>query len=492
MKVAVVGAGPNGLVASIVLAAAGAKVTLFERRDDVGGGLNTTELTLPGFRHDACASVMSLGRVSPVLQALPLARYGVSWVQPQVPLAHPMDDGTAACLHSDLNAAAIGLNGDGRQWRHLYGPVVKHWSALVDTCLGPLHWPTRTAGSLHFGRYAVQPGSRVARLFRTLAGQSLFTGLAGHGMARLSQWTSAAAGLVLGAAAHKGGWPFVRGGTRALAMALQELALELDVRIETGAPIDRWSDLREYPVKVLNMGPHRTSELAAPVLEDKSVRRLRAYRYGVGICKVDYALRQPVPWTSEECRQAGTVHVGGCTAEIEDALVRVWSGQLAERPFVVAVQPTVCDDSRAPSGQHVLGAYCFVPLNSDADASASIEAQIARFAPGFSDVVLRRHVRTACAWAAYNPNYVGGDINGGQQDVRQLWRRPITWRDPYRLPAQGLYLCSSSTPPGGGVHGLCGFHAARSVLRREMGLQWSLPHFATALNARLGASAKMP
>lgn len=480
----VVGAGPNGLATGIVMALAGMPVTIYEGRSTLGGGVRSAALTLPGFRHDICSSVYPLGPASPFFQALPLAQLGLSWIQPDLHLAHPFDDGSAACLHSDLPETARELAADGPRWLDLFGPAVRHWPEIAAAVLGPLAFPPPRIPVLRFGLAAFQSCTRLVRTrLQTDRARALFTGLAGHGMVPLDGLASAAFGLVLGSMAHIHGWPFARGGAQSITRALQRLAVQLGIQIRADTPITDWQELADFHTRILDMGPHQIARLTRAVLPARARRRLQAYRYGPGICKVDYALSEPVPWLAEECRRAGTVHLGGNVQAIRSALDGVWSGTPAARPFVIASQPSLFDAARAPAGKHVLWAYCHVPHGCPVDASTSIEAQIERFAPGFRETVLHRHVHRASDWPAYNPNYVGGDINGGLQDLRQLWRRPLSWRDPYRLPTAGLYICSSSTPPGGGVHGMCGLHAACSALRHDYGMSWTLEDVRAALEA---------
>ncbi len=461
----VVGSGPNALVASICLARAGLAVTVREQASTLGGGARTAELTLPGFHHDVCSTVYPLAQASPALQALELAETGLRWVQPDLPLAHPLSDGAAVCLHSDLAVTAEELGVDGATWRTLMAPVVEHWEQLAPAILAPLRIPPVRGWMYRFTRTALQSCTQLCRMrLRTIRARALFTGLAAHGMIRLDAWGSAAFGVVLGGLAHHSGWPLAQGGAQALTRALVRQGRQLGVTYQTASPVTRWEELEGYAIRMLDLGPRQVARLAAPVLSKREVSRLRAYRYGLGVCKIDYALCAPVPWRAAACRQAGTVHLGGTARQMKANLDQVWQGRQADQPFVIVVQPSLFDPSRAPADQHVLWAYCHVPPGWKRDASASIEAQIERYAPGFRDTIRARHVMNAPDWPRYNPNYVGGDINGGVQDLAQMWRRPLSVRNPYRLSAPGLYLCSSSTPPGGGVHGMCGFHAAQAAL----------------------------
>ena len=475
-QIVVVGAGPNGLVAAITLAAAGLRVTLWERHPAAGGGARTAELTQPGFQHDVCSSNFPLGAASPVFQALRLEERGLEWVHPDFPLAHPLDNKPAALLQQELAETVAALLEDGSAWQGLMSPLVGNWPSITSDFLGPLRLPSLRRSHVRFGCQALRScHNLVQTTFRTEAAQALFGGLAAHGAAPLQAAGSAAFGLVLAAAGQIHGMPFVRTGAQALTSSLVNLAAELGVKIETGVEVNSWADLDDWPVKVLDLGPHAVAKLAEPVLAPRAVRRLQAFRYGLGVCKVDYALSEPVPWQDADCYRAGVLHLGGTWPELAESMAPVWAGRPAGKPFVIANQPTPWDSSRAPAGTHTFGAYCHVPLNCDEDVSGLIEDQIERFAPGFREVVLDRHVMKAKDWPSYNSNLVGGDISGGLQVLSQMWSRPLAWRDPYRLPAPGLFLCSASTPPGGGVHGLCGYHAARSVLRhcchRDFSLQ---------------------
>lgn len=487
--VIVVGSGPNGLVAAIVLAAAGMPVTVWERSPVLGGGAQTAELTLPGFRHDMCSSNFPLGAASPIFQALQLEKQGLTWVHPEIPLAHPLDGGSAVLLHRDLASTAAALHADGPKWRNLLTPLVEDWPVVVANFLGPLRLPAPRSSNLHFGRLAWRSCSRLVKMaFDEDPARALLGGLAAHGAAPLQAAGTAAFGMILAAATHVRGMPFTLGGAQALATALIDLAGMFEVNFETGTEAAAWRELEPWPVKVLDMGPRQVAKLAEPVLPSRALRRLRSFRYGLGVCKVDYALREPVPWRDQGSHQAGVLHLGGTWTEIAESLDAVWAGKLAPRPFVIAHQPATWDVSRTPPGGHILGAYCHVPLNCQEDVSGLIENQIERFAPGFREVVLDRHVMTAQNWPAHNPNLVGGDISGGLQDLGQMWQRPLDWRDPYRLPAPGLFLCSASTPPGGGVHGLCGFHAALSVLRHCGCQEFTLTDLKHAVSKTAGGS----
>lgn len=465
----VVGSGPNGLAAALTLARAGRRVLVLEGRDTVGGGTRTLELTLPGFRHDLCSAVHPLGLGSPFFARLGLARHGLTWVQPPLPLAHPLDDGPAVVLARDVDATAAGLDpGDGAAWRRIVGGSARDWHALAPALLGPWPRPRPLASLARFGAAAVWPAAGLARtVWRGPRARALFAGLAGHAIQPLHWPLTASFGLVLAALGHAVGWPLARGGSQAIADALAAELRELGAEVVTGQWVRRLDDLPPARMVLLDIAPRALLALAGDRLPPGYRRRLAAYRYGPGVCKVDYALSDPVPWRDAACRQAGTLHLGGTLEEIAAAEAAVWQGRHASRPFVLAVQPTLFDATRAPAGKHILWAYCHVPHGSTLDVSDAITAQIERFAPGFRQTILAQRVHTATEMAAYNPNYVGGDINCGVQDWRQLWTRPTAQMNPYATPLSGVYLCSSATPPGGGVHGMAGYHAAQTALRDE-------------------------
>jgi phytoene dehydrogenase-like protein len=461
----VVGAGPNGLAAAIALARAGASVVVIEHGDRSGGGTRSAELTLPGFVHDVCSAVHPLGVASPYLRSLPLEAHGLRWLHPEVPLAHPLDDGRAAVLLRDLDATAEAL-GD-RGWRRLMGPLVASWDGVLDSILGPILRPPRHPVALaRFGIRALWPATTLAG--RMLDGQlapALFAGIAAHSVAALHRPLTAATGLVLGAAGHAAGWPVAAGGSQRIADAMVSYLTSLGGRLETGRTV---TDLRELPparATLFDTSPRQLLDIAGDRLPPRYRRRLARFRHGPGAFKLDYALSGPVPWTAPACRRAGTVHVGGTLAEVAEAEEDVARGRHPERPFVLVAQQSVVDPARAPSGRHTLWAYCHVPAGSQVDMTAAVEAQIERFAPGFRDVVLARQATRPADLEAYNPNNVGGDISGGATDGIQLIFRPTVSANPYRTPAGDLFLCSSSTPPGGGVHGMCGYWGARQALR---------------------------
>ena len=462
----VVGSGPNGLAAAITLARAGRSVAVFEAGSTPGGAARTEELTLPGFVHDVGSAIHPLAVASPLFRELPLAEHGLEWIHPGVPLAHPFDDGSAAVLERSLAATAAGLGIDAGAYRNLMGPPVRDWEKLMREFLGPLRWPRYPFAMVHFGLRAIQPGAGLARRsFRGEAARGLFAGLAAHSILPLERPATAAFGLMLGLLAHAVGWPLPRGGAQAITAALTAELTQLGGDLFTDSPIDTLEALPPARATLLDVTPRQLLRIAGERLPPRYRRQLERYRYGMGVFKVDWALDGPIPWSAEACRRAGTVHVGGTLAEIAASERDAWRGRHSERPFVLVTQQSLFDDSRAPAGKHTAWAYCHVPHGSTFDMTERIEAQLERFAPGFRDLILARHTMDTAALERFNPNLVGGDINGGVQDLGQLFTRPAPRLSPYTTPVPGLFLCSSSTPPGGGVHGMCGSFAARAALR---------------------------
>ncbi|MCC7205918.1 MAG: NAD(P)/FAD-dependent oxidoreductase [Anaerolineae bacterium] len=468
----IVGAGPNGLAAAITLARAGARALVLEGQATLGGGMRSQALTLPGFTHDVCSTVLPLAVASPFFRTLPLERLGVRWATPEIQAAHPLDGEPAALVRRSVAQTAAALGRDAGAYRRLMNPLVRGHRAILDQFLRPLPIPRHPLMMAYFGAMALLPASALARLaFRGERARAVFAGMAAHAIQPLDHAITASFGLVLGLLCHAVGWPLVVGGSQGLADALAKVTRELGGEIATGRMVAAWSDLPSARAYLFDTSPRTLLRLAGERIPAGYWRQLERYRYGPGVFKLDYALGAPIPWRDPAVAHAGTVHLGGALDEIRAAESDVWRGRHPERPFVLLVQPTVVDPSRAPAGRHTAWAYCHVPHGSTQDMTSPIEAQIERFAPGFRDVILARSARHALDMEAYNPNYVGGDINGGVQDLRQLFTRPAVRLDPYRVPARmagnaRLYLCSSSTPPGGGVHGLCGYFAARSALRR--------------------------
>lgn len=477
----VVGSGPNGLAAAVTLAAAGLGVRVYETASEPGGGCRTSASTLPGFRHDLCSAVHPLAAASPFFEAFDLPSR-VDLRKPDVAYAHPLDGGRAGVVRGSVEETADGLGVDAETYASLLGPLVRAAPDLVPLLLAPplRRLPTDVVGAAAMARSSLRlTGRGVARAFRTDEARGIITGAAAHAMQPLGKLTPAPMGLLLTLLAHTTGWPLPRGGsqmiTDALVDALRGLGGELvtDHRVRT---------LRELPparAVLLDVAPEQLLAMVGDEVSGSYARALRRFRHGSGVCKVDYALSGPVPWANPACRSAGTLHVGGRWDEVTLALDELNTGRHPQRPFVLVAQPSLVDDGRAPAGQHALWAYCGVPAGSDVDMSERIDAQIERFAPGFRDLVLDRHVRTAAGYQAYNPSYLGGDISGGATTVDQLVLRPAPRWDPYSTPAPGVFLCSSSTPPGAGVHGMCGYQAALSALRKRFGVR-EVPTLATA------------
>jgi phytoene dehydrogenase-like protein len=465
----VVGAGPNGLTAALALARTGRSVVVLEAADTVGGGVRTRELTEPGFRHDVCSAVYPLALASPYLRTLDLERHGLRYVHSSAPLAHPLDDGTAVMLERSVQATADGLGAAGRPYRRLVEPLVRDADALFGEILRPPLRPPRHPVVL--GRFGINGALPATVLHRRLPGDragGLLAGLAAHSMIRLSQPLTGAVGLMFAVSGHAYGWPIVEGGSQRLADALAAALAAAGGRVETGRRVRRFDDIPRARAVLFDLAPPHVEAIAGDRLPSWYRSLLRRHRRGPGVFKLDLALSDPLPWTAPECAGAATVHLGGTMAEVAAAEAAVASGRHPERPFVLLAQPTLFDPSRAPAGKHVVWAYCHVPNGSEVDMTARIEAQIERFAPGARDLVIARSALGPAALEAWNANYLGGDIGGGIADALGLAARPLPRMDPYRTPNPALYLCSASTPPGAGVHGMCGYHAARSALRHAL------------------------
>jgi phytoene dehydrogenase-like protein len=463
----VIGAGPNGLAAAIEIARAGHKVRLYEGNSTVGGGTRSAELTLPGFIHDVCSAIHPLGAGSPFFSQLPLQKHGLGFVYPPSALAHPFDDGTALILERSLDATAARLGTDGPSYRRVFSPLVNAWDDLVGDLLAPLGIPRHPFAMARFGLSGIRSAKGFAEAkFRQDKTRALFAGCAGHSFLSLDQAGTTAFGLVLAALAHTAGWPVARGGSQSVANALAAHLEELGGEIVTDHRVESLTELPPARAILCDVTPRQLVRIAGDALSTSFRRRLERYRYGPAAFKMDWALSAPVPWKAAECKTAATVHLGGSFSEILESEWNAAHGRHSEKPFVLVAQPSLFDSTRAPAGQHTLWAYCHVPNGSSVDMSDAIERQIERFAPGFRDCILARSVMKPVDLELHNPNLVGGDINGGIQDLAQMFLRP-TMR-MYSTSKEGLYLCSSSTPPGGGVHGLCGFHAARLALRKNL------------------------
>ncbi|HXP19488.1 MAG TPA: NAD(P)/FAD-dependent oxidoreductase [Streptosporangiaceae bacterium] len=461
----VVGSGPNGLAAAITLARAGLEVEVFEGAPTAGGGCRTEELTLPGFRHDVCSAVHPLAAASPFFLGSDLSARGVRLLYPKVAFAHPLDGRRAAAVRGSVAQTAAGLGADARAYSRLMSPLVRDAASIVPVVLAPLRSvPAHPGPMARFGLAGLKPASVLARRFRADRAKALLAGAAAHSMLPLSAPVSGGFGLLLTLLAHSAGWPVVEGGSSAIADALVAELLSLGGRVSTGCRIGDLAELPRARVIMLDLSPRQFARLAGGRLPGRYAAGLGRFRYGPGVCKVDWALDGPVPWAAEACLRAGTVHVGGTLAEVARSESDIVAGRHPDRPFCLVAQPGVVDASRAPAGRQTLWAYCHVPSGSTVSMAGRIEAQIERFAPGFRDLILARVVRTAAEMEQHNPNYIGGDINGGAGTLRQTVFRPTLQWNPYRTPLRGIYLCSASTPPGGGVHGMCGFWAARAAL----------------------------
>ena len=462
----VVGSGPNGLAAAITMARAGCSVLVYEANAAIGGGARSDELTLPGFVHDVCSAVHPLAAGSPFFKTLPLERFGLEWIQPDIPLAHPLDDGAAASLHKDPHLTAEQFGRDSRAYSRLMQPLVSNWENLATELLQPmLHLPRHPIALMRFGIPAICPATVLAKfLFKDEPARALFAGIAAHSFLPLEAPVSSAFALVLGLAGHAVGWPIPRGGSQQISNALAGYLRELGGNIEVNRRIENLRDLPRSRVILLDVSAWEFLRIAGQQLPPRYRRQLQSFRHGPGVFKIDYALSERVPWKAEECHRAGTIHLGGTINEIAAAERELSLGKIPARPFVLVAQQSLFDETRAPRGRHTLWAYCHVPFNCGADMSDQIESQIERFAPGFRDCVLARHTIAAADFGRSNPNLQGGDINGGAANLTQLIARPILSPTPYRTPLRGVYLCSASTPPGGGVHGMCGYHAARAAL----------------------------
>lgn len=465
----VVGAGPNGLATAIELARAGRSTLVVEASATPGGGCRSAELTQPGFVHDHCAAVHPLGVASPFFRTLPLERHGLTWIEPPTPLAHVLTDGDTVTLERTVEATAAQLGRDADAYHELMSPLVARFDALLPMLLGPLRLPAHPLLLARFGWQALRSmkGLAASRFVQDAA-PALLAGIAAHAMVPLDQAATASFALVLALAGHAVGWPIARGGSQAIIDALVGYLRELGGELECGHPVARLSELPRARAYVLDVSARHLLTLAGDRLPASYQRRVASFRYGPGVYKLDWALRAPIPWRDPACSRAGTVHLSGTLGEVAGAIEAVHAGEIAPRPFVLLTQPSLFDPTRAPDGMHTAWAYCHVPNGSTLDAAAAIEAHIERFAPGFGETILARSTRNAIEMERYNPSYVGGDINGGAADLRQLFTRPVARLDPYSTPAPDVFLCSSSTPPGGGVHGMCGHWCARSVLARAL------------------------
>jgi len=461
----VVGSGPNGLAAAILMQQQGLSVLLVEGKDTIGGGMRSAELTLPGFVHDICSAVHPLAIASPYLKTLPLAAHGLEYIQPDIAVAHPFNNGTAAILDRSVASTAALLGEDEQAYMQLMNSLLSDWPLIEADVLGPFHFPKHPLAMARFGLKALTSATSFARRFKTKEARGLFAGMAAHAMQPLSNRDTTAAALVLMAAGHLKGWPIPKGGSQSIAKALGDYFVSLGGSIQTGEYVKSLAQLPSSHAVLFDITPKQLLQIAGHKFSSIYKWQLERYRYGMGVFKIDWALDGPIPFTDPVCQRAGTLHLGNTFEEIAASELISSKGQHPEKPFVLLSQPSLFDNSRAPLGKLAVWAYCHVPNKSTDDMTNAIENQIERFAPGFKDRILAKHTMNTAELEDYNPNYIGGDINGGIIDIGQLFTRPALRWSPYRTSAKGIYICSSSTPPGGGVHGMCGYHAAKRALR---------------------------
>jgi phytoene dehydrogenase-like protein len=467
----VVGSGPNGLAAAITLAQAGKSVIVFEAKDTIGGGSRTKELTLPGFQHDICSAIHPLGVGSPFFRNLPLDSYGLEWIQPAAPLAHPLDDGTAMLLERSLKETGETLGCDAKAYHNLMAPFVDHWESLIDSLLGPLRLQSfrHPFFLARFSLNAIRSAQSLTRqLFKGERAPAIFAGMSAHSFLPLEQEISAAFGLMLGVFGHAVGWPIPRGGSQRIVDALAAYLQSLGGEIVTGVEVKSIDSLPSARAVLFDVTPRQLLRIAGHHLPNSYKRSLQHYHYGPGVFKLDYALDGPIPWKAQECLRAGTVHLGGTFAEVALSERQIKQGQPPEKPFMLIGQQSLFDSTRAPEGKHTVWTYCHVPNGSTFDMTERMETQIERFAPGFRSRILAKHVISPGELEQYNANYIGGDINGGLADLMQFFTRPTIRVNPYTTPNKRIYICSSSTPPSGGVHGMCGYYAAQAALRQSL------------------------
>ncbi len=462
--VVIVGSGPNGLAAAVRLASAGLSVKVFEAEKTIGGGTRTKELIMPGFWHDVCSAIHPMAMASPYLRTLPLKDYGLEWIHPEIPCAHPLDNGGGVFLRRSIKETEEVLGSDARVYRSLMEPMVNYWNDFTSDILGPLGIPKHPVKLALFGLKALQPATLLAKRFKTPEGKALFGGIAAHSILDLDKITTSAIGLVLGAAGHAVGWPMPKGGSHMITESLAKYFVSLGGEIQTGVRVETLEQLPPSKVVMFNLTPRQVGKIVNNGLPESYLKKLQNYRYGAGVFKIDYILKEPVPWANPDCAKAGTVHVAGTFEDIVHSEKQMSSGVHAEKPYVLVTQQSLFDSTRTPDNRHTLWAYCHVPNGSKRDMTHEIEAQIERFAPGFRDVIEARVTMNCEQMESYNANYIGGDINGGMQDLTQLFSRPVSLYKPYNTPAKNIYFCSASTPPGGGVHGMGGYHAAEAVL----------------------------
>jgi phytoene dehydrogenase-like protein len=460
----VIGSGPNGLAAAILMQQQGLSVLLIEGKGTIGGGMRSAELTLPGFVHDICSAIHPLAVSSPFFETLSLGDHGLEYIYPEIAAAHPFDNGTAAVVKNSVEETARLLGKDEQAYLRLMQPIVKDWPSIAPDVLGPLRYPEHPMAMARFGLKALTSANYLAKRFKTPEAKGLFAGMAAHSILPLTNLTTSAIALVLMASAHLKGWPIPKGGSNKIADALVSCFISLGGKVETNFYVKSLAQLPSANAFLFDITPRQLLQIAGHKFSSVYKWQMERYRYGMGVFKIDWALDAPIPFAAEGCRKAGTVHLGNTFKEIAESEQMIWDRKIQEKPFVLLAQPSVFDQSRAPRGKHTAWAYCHVPNGSLTDMTAAIENQVESFAPGFKEIILAKHTMNTAQMEAYDPNYIGGDINGGVIDIGQLFTRPVLRLSPYKTSAKGIYICSSSTPPGGGVHGMCGYHAAKRAM----------------------------
>ncbi len=468
----IVGSGPNGLAAAITMQQAGLSVLLVEAKDTIGGGARSAQLTLPGFVHDICSAVHPLAVASPFFKTLPLEKFGLEYIYPPVAAAHPFDDGSAAILTNSVEDTAGFLGEDKQTYIDLMAPIVKDWPILLPELLAPLHFPLHPLTLAAFGRKAFLPASTLVQKFVGKKAKGFFAGMAAHAIQPLTNAATSAFGLVLLATGHAGGWPIARGGSQAIITALAGYFTSLGGTIETNRLVKNIDDLPQARAIIFDVTPKQLLAIAGDKFSRLYKWQLNRFQYGMGVFKIDWALSEPIPFTNPDCKRAGTIHIGSTFEEIASSEQQSSDGQAVNKPYVLLAQQSVFDHLRAPTGKHTAWAYCHVPNGSIRNMTSIIEQQVERYAPGFKDTILGRHSMNTVQMEAYNPNYIGGDINGGIINLAQLFTRPVISFSPYNTSLPGVYIGSSSTPPGGGVHGMCGYFAAKRALKDVFGIQF--------------------